>query len=250
MKFNVCELNQLGKVMKKLLYFGYISLVIACVCSPALAYETKEDFDRDFKKSVNNFLEERSQKYITFRNISAFMEKHRDLLKEYKKFCIYDPSDPNHPWFGIMKEIESFSSTGMDAFETFFCVGPKKALSNLPTHTFILNEEIKSAIESWAAEMGYKTYISADPGKVGALWVFDPDTLGNLLTINSALLKEHNVSQDPSEFIQAIDKSDLRGLAPFDLSAGKTRMYQLIARAFGREISLEEIENMLKNLYS
>lgn len=212
----------------------------------SFAWETKEEFDKDFKTSVKQFLAARDQSHIFFGNISEFITTHNNFLKEYHKFCTYDPIDPNRPWFGVMKEIKSFSELKMDEFDSFFCVGPKKSLANLPTHTYIIDEDIKTAIENWATSIEYKTYIDTAPGEHGALWVFDPIALKKLLDEHSSLLKENNVSSEPLTFIKEIDKQDEKGQSPFDLKSGNILMFQLIARAFGREITLEEISKLKK----
>lgn len=219
--------------------------IISVFSLASFAWETKEEFDIDFKTSVAIFLKDRNQTHILFKDISDFITKHNNFLKEYHRFSTYDAIDINRPWSGVMKEIKSFSETRTDHFDTFFCVGPKKSLANLPTHTYIIDEDIKIAIANWASSVGYEIYIDAAPGQHGALWVFDPITLKKLLDEHSSLLKENNVSSDPLTFIKEIDKENDKGFSPFDLSTGNTLMFQLIARAFGREISIEDVEKLM-----
>lgn len=211
------------------------------------AWENKEEFDVAFKASVNGFLERKGMSFLLMRDFPDFIETHEKFLKQYHKFCTLDPKDPNSPWLGVMHEMPSFAETGLNNFDTLFCVGPQKPLSNLPTETFIKDQDIKQAIEKWAKSVKYETFTDAEPGQPGgALWLFAPLAMEKLLTENKDLLAKNNVSQDPIQFIKDISKTNDEGQTAFGLDSNKPHMYQLIARAFGREVSLEEIDELVK----
>lgn len=212
-----------------------------------IAWDSKEQFDSDFKAAVSKFLNEKNKTVLLNSDFDSFVQDLSKFFKEYNKFCEYDPNNPNVPWRGVMRDIPALKDTGRHKLDTFFCVGSKKSLSNLPTRSNYIDKSILLAIEKWTQKMGYEIYLKGELNN-GTLWVYSPQALGKLLNQNAGLLEINKVSKNPRQFVEEISKKDSEGKSPFDLGSGNSEMFQLIARAFGREISLEDIKTLISTI--